>query len=123
MLSRLFICPSEDVSPAGALNYVPGDDKPACDEGSDDSDGESLFIGGQGRSRRMRRNDIRWPEFPSQSSRCCETCNAMTGTRAGLRDLCSPRGYKHLNWYDLQESASRGCALCGSIWDNTEGSD
>lgn len=115
--------PLEEASSVSARNNMPGSDRLACDESSDDGDGKHLFNGGQRRERIMRRNDLRWPVFPSSSSLCCGTCNAMTGTRAGLRALRSPRGYKHLNWYDLQESASRECALCGDIWDMAEQSN
>lgn len=87
---------------------------------SDDSDWQDLRVGLR---RRMRRKDIIWPAYPSQSTQCCDTCNAMTGTAAGLQALVDPRGYGHLNWYDLQEAASMGCALCQAIWDVTEHED
>ncbi|KAL1859641.1 hypothetical protein Daus18300_009506 [Diaporthe australafricana] len=84
---------------------------------SDDSDWQNQP------TRQSRRTDIVWPTYPSRSTQCCDTCNAMTGTAAGLRALLNPRGYRHLNWYDLQETASMGCALCQAIWDVTEHDD
>ncbi|KAH6853137.1 heterokaryon incompatibility protein-domain-containing protein [Chaetomium sp. MPI-CAGE-AT-0009] len=47
----------------------------------------------------------------------------MTGTAEGLRELLEPRGYKHLSWYDIQETAARGCPLCRVVWDVTENAD
>lgn len=111
----------------------PDDDEPetnACTEESDpisaisarsdDSDWQNRRVGPR---RRMRRKDIVWPAYPSRSTQCCRACNDMTGTAAGLQALLDPRGYGHLNWYDLQETASMGCALCQAIWDVTEHED
>lgn len=71
----------------------------------------------------MRRKDIVWPDSLIRGTKCCVTCNAMTGTADGLYGLLHPRGYKHLSWYELQETASQGCALCHSIWEVTEHAD
>ena len=47
----------------------------------------------------------------------------MTGTPEGLGALLSDGGYKHFNWYEIQETAAAGCALCRVIWDVTEHED
>lgn len=109
---------------------VPDDDEPARNASAEKFDFNSAISArGDGsdwqdlrvRTRRhMRRKDIVWPAYLSRSTQCCDTCKAMTGTAAGLQALLDPRGYRHLNWYDLQETASMGCALCQAIWHVTE---
>jgi hypothetical protein len=46
----------------------------------------------------------------------------MTGTLEGLGALLDS-GYKHYNWYEIQETAALGYALCSAIWDVTEHKD
>ncbi len=85
---------------------------------SDDSDSQDVTeVLGQ----RMCSNDI--IQRPSSSRECCDTCKDMTGTADGLRGLLDACGYKHLNWYELQETASRGCALCRNIKEVLENND
>ncbi|KAL9118761.1 MAG: hypothetical protein Q9187_004690 [Circinaria calcarea] len=74
-------------------------------------------------TRPTRRDDIVWPAFPGSSPRCCAKCESMTGTPEGLGALLSDGGYKHFNWYEIQETAAAGCALCRVIWDVTEHED
>ncbi|RFU31821.1 hypothetical protein B7463_g4527, partial [Scytalidium lignicola] len=75
------------------------------------------------RNNRTRREDIFWPELPNVGLGCCEKCNSMTGTAEGLAALLSDDGYKHLNWYNIQQTAALGCPLCKNIWDATENQD
>ena len=74
-------------------------------------------------TRPSRRRDIAWPEFPSTSPQCCTKCEIMTGTPEGLAALLGDDGYKHFNWYEIQETAALGCALCTAIWYVTNGED
>lgn len=74
-------------------------------------------------TRPSRREDIVWPEFPSTSPHCCVKCRTMTGTPEGLAALLGDGGYKHFNWYEIQEMAALGCALCTALWDVTENED
>ncbi|CZR66340.1 uncharacterized protein PAC_16241 [Phialocephala subalpina] len=109
-----------------ALNHTiswsdKGDDSNDIDD-SDKSDVEHVR-GPQGEQiRPTRRNDIVWPAFPSRSPYCCPKCKAMTGTPQGLGALLDG-GYKHYNWYEIQETAALGCALCETIWGVTEHAD
>ncbi|KAH7140863.1 heterokaryon incompatibility protein-domain-containing protein [Dactylonectria macrodidyma] len=104
----------------GAINGESDIDIRGSTINSDDGDWKD-YTGGP--RRRMRRKDIVWPDCASQSTKCCVTCNAMMGTVEGLYELLHPRGYKHLSWYELQVTASQGCALCQSIWEVTEHAD
>jgi len=54
------------------------------------------------------------------SPRCCAKCRIMTGTQEGLVALLGDGGYKHFNWYEIQETAAFGCVLCAAIWDVTK---
>ncbi len=93
-------------------------DSSATAVSSDDSDSQDV-IGVP--EQRMHSKDI--IRRPSSSRECCDTCNDMTSTTDGLRGLLDPCGYKHLNWYELQETASRGCALCQDIKEVLENND
>lgn len=99
-----------------------GDDSDDIDN-SDNSNLESLRRPKGVWTRPTRRKDIVWPEFPSRSRQCCLKCKAMTGTPEGLVALLGDGGYKHFNWYKIQETAALGCALCTAIWDVTENED
>lgn len=107
----------DDNEPARNASAEESDLNSVISARSDDSDWQDHRVEPR---RSMRRKDIAWPAYPSRSTQCCDTCNSMTGTAAGLQALLDPRGYRHLNWYDLQETASMGCALCQAIWDVTE---
>ena len=74
-------------------------------------------------TRPRRREDIVRPIFTGGSHRCCAKCESMTGTPEGLGALLSDGGYKHFNWYEIQETAAGGCAICRAIWDVTEHED
>jgi hypothetical protein len=96
------------------------------DDDGNDSDNSSLESQEGVESaltRPSRREDIIWPEFPSTSPQCCAKCEIMTGTQEGLAALLGDGGYKHFNWYGIQETAALGCALCTAIWDVTEHED
>jgi hypothetical protein len=47
----------------------------------------------------------------------------MTGTPEGLGALLGDDGYKHFNWYEIQETAALGCAFSTATWDVTEHKD
>lgn len=56
---------------------------------------------------------------PRPQETLCATCHAMTSTLAGLRDLASKHGYKHLPVEQLHDSANQGCQFC-AILRNTQ---
>lgn len=57
--------------------------------------------------------------------RCCEKCNAMTGTREGLQMLLDTDGdgYEHYNWQEMHTSRSIRCQLYDYICYSTGGDD
>lgn len=83
---------------------------------SDNSDLESQEGVEGALTRPSRWEDMVWPESPSTSPQCCAKCEIMTGTPEGLAALLDGDGYKHFNWYEIQETAALGCALCTAIW-------
>jgi hypothetical protein len=107
--------------PSSALKQKSSDGDGGDD--TDDSDLESLGGPKGAWAWPTPRKDIVWPRFPSRSPQCCLKCKAMTGTPEGLSALLSDGGYKHFNWYKIQETAALGCALCTMIWDDAEHKD
>jgi hypothetical protein len=77
------------------------------------SDSDSETTGAQGADNIQPYPDY-VPSLLTGNSRCCPTCEAMTGTPEGLNALVSG-GYKHKNWYQIWETANLGCRLCWQI--------
>ncbi|OQV02946.1 hypothetical protein CLAIMM_08057 [Cladophialophora immunda] len=106
---------------AAALDHI----LPKGDDGSDrdKSNLEAQEGTEDALTQLSRKEDSFWLKFLTGSPHCCTKCKSMTGTPEGLAALLSDDGYKHFNWYRIQEMAAFGCALCRAIWDVTESQD
>ncbi|KAK0662066.1 heterokaryon incompatibility protein-domain-containing protein [Cercophora samala] len=59
-----------------------------------------------------------WTVSSKPRTPLCKACVSMLGSWSGIRALCSPSGYRHLDIDACRLQADRGCPLCTIILSN-----